>query len=312
MDVLSDILTHLDMKTSLYFRTDLIAPWGVNVPEYKNVSRFHICLSGSFWLATDGQANIEVSPGDIVLVPHGQAHCLKDDIKSEILELEDVIERAEYTAGELLKFGEGNGKSTQLICGHFEFEDENIHPLIKSFPSVLHINKDEKHNFSWLNTALDFIDYESNNREPGASSIINKLSEVIFIQALRSYMKHNSVNTLFLSALNDKYIRKSIEEIHANPGKKWKLEGLAKTAGLSRTIYAERFHKLTGVTPMNYVTQWRMEKAKILLRDETSSVDEIAHQVGYSASESFQKMFKKIIGSTPSAYRKQIIARTGI
>lgn len=305
MDVLSDILSHFDMKTSLYFRTSLISPWGVKVPEYKDVARFHICLSGSFWLTTEGQDPLKVNPGDIILVPHGQSHNLKDNIESEVFDLEDVINRAEYKAGELLKFGEGQGKCTQLICGHFEFEEENIHPLLQSFPSVIHIKKDEKVNFSWLSTALDFIDYESSNREPGASSIINKLSEVTFIQSLRIYMKNNSMNTLFLSALNDKYIRKSIEEIHLNPGKKWKLDDLARKAGLSRTIYAERFHKLTGVTPMNYVTQWRMERAKRLLRDETMSVDEIAQQVGYTASESFQKSFKKLIGATPSAYRKQ-------
>lgn len=306
--MLSDILAQLEMKTSLYFRTDLTAPWGVYVPEYKNVARFHICLSGSFWLSAEGQNPIKVNPGEIILIPYGQSHTLKDDIESEALELDVVIDRAEYKAGELLKFGGGQGQCTQLVCGHFEFEDENSHPFLKSFPNVIHVKKSGKHHFSWLSSALDFIDYESNNREPGASLVINKLSEVAFVQSLRSYMRENSVNTLFLSALNDKYIRKSIEEIHANPGKKWKLEELAKAAGLSRTIYAERFNKLTGVTPMNYVTQWRMEKAKHLLKNETLSVDEIAQQVGYTASESFQKTFKKIIGSTPSAYRKQFFS----
>ena len=309
MDVLSDILNHLDLKTSLYFRTDLTAPWGINVPEYKNVARFHIVLSGSFWLSTgDTGESVKVCPGDIVLVPHGNAHSLRDSPESEVLELGDVIEQAEYRAGELLKFGNGQGTCTQLICGHFEFEEENIHPFLKSFPNIIHIRKDEKTNFSWLNTALDFIDYESGNREPGASSIINKLSEVTFIQVLRHYMKNNSVNTLFLTALNDKYIRKSIEEIHTDPGRKWKLEDLAKAAGLSRTIYAERFNKLTGTTPMNYVTQWRMERARKLLKDETISIDEIAEKVGYVASESFQKTFKKFIGATPSAYRKSKVS----
>ncbi|PIK13503.1 AraC family transcriptional regulator [Halobacteriovorax sp. JY17] len=305
MDILSDILNHLDMKTSLYFRTDLTAPWGVNVPAYKNVARFHIVLSGSFWFSTEGQESFKVSPGDIILVPHGKEHTLRDNPKSDVHSLNDVIEGAEYKAGELLKYGEGTGSCTQLICGHFEFEEDNVHPFLTSFPSVIHIKKDGKHNFSWLGTALDFIDYESINREPGADSIINKLSEVTFIQALRSFMRENAVNTLFLSALNDKYIRKSIEEIHTNPGKKWKLEDLAKAAGLSRTVYAERFHKLTGTTPMNYVTQWRMEKAKKYLKDETLSVDQIAQEIGYAASESFQKSFKKIFGVTPSAYRKQ-------
>lgn len=294
------------MKTSLYFRTGFVAPWGVKVPEYKNVARFHICLQGSFWLSAEGFESAEVKPGDMVLIPYGKTHSLQSDENSKVLSLSDMVQKSDYQEGESLKFGKGQGACTQLICGHFEFETENMHPFLKSFPAVIHIKKDEGQNFSWLSTALDFIDYESNNREPGVDVILNKLSEVTFIQALRLYMKDKSVNTLFLSALNDKYIRKSIEEIHAYPGKKWRLEDLAKASGLSRTVYAERFHKLTGVTPMNYVALWRMEKAKSLLKDDTISVGEIAGRIGYTASESFQKIFKKLVGVTPSVYRKRL------
>lgn len=304
MDILSDILNHLNLSTSLYFRTDLTGPWGVLVPNYKNVARFHITLKGSFWLTVEGQESLKVEPGDVVLVPHGAAHALTDDPQSELLELEDLIERSEYRPGELLRFGSGPGPNVQLVCGHFQFEEESLHPLPKALPHAIHVKKGSLTYFSWLSTALDFIDYESGHREPGVSSVINKLSEIILIQSLRYYMKTNSTNTLFLSALNDKYIRESIEQIHASPARNWKLEDLARTAGLSRTIYAERFSKLTGTTPMNYVTQWRMERARKLLKSPTISVDEVADRVGYSASESFQRRFKKCVGMTPSAYRK--------
>lgn len=306
MDVLSDILNHLEMTTSIYYRTELTAPWGIAIGAERQVVRFHICMLGSFWLSLPDGPEVEVMPGDVVLVMHGLAHEMRDEPKSSVKSQEEVKEIGEYRPGELLRYGSPAGAGTELICGHFEFQDAGHHPLIASLPGLVHIRKDSAHGapFTWLHTALDFIDYESQSRDPGAAAIITKLSEVIFIQALRAYMRENRVNTRFLAALNDKYIRKSIEQIHRDPGYKWRLELLAKVAGLSRTVYAERFQKLTGMTPMKYVTHWRMEKAKQLLLDATLSVDEVAAQSGYAASESFQKTFKKIVGVTPSHYRK--------
>lgn len=314
MDVLSDILNHVEMTTSLYYRTELTAPWGIRVGAFQRVARFHICLLGSFWLSLDGTHEVEVMPGDVILVLHGKAHDMKDHPQTAVLDHEEVKKLGVYHPGELLRYSSGSpahaktrfSEGTELICGHFEFKDDTPHPLLASLPDVIHIKKESASGiqFSWLHTALDFIDYESLNRDPGAFAIINKLSEVIFIQSLRAYMKDNRVNTPFLAALNDQYIRKSIQEIHHNPGHKWRLDSLAKVAGLSRTVYAERFLKLTGMTPMKYVTHWRMEKAKRLLQNEALSVDEVASQVGYGASESFQKTFKKIVGVTPSSFRK--------
>lgn len=306
MDVLSDILNHLEMTTSLYYRTELTAPWGIAMAAERQVVRFHICMLGSFWLSLADGEEVLVAPGDVVLVMHGLAHDMRDEPQTAVKCQAEVKETGEYKPGELLRYGSPAGASTELICGHFEFKDAGQHPLVSSLPGLVHIRKESAHGtpFSWLHTALDFIDYESQARDPGAAAIITKLSEVIFIQALRAYMKENRVNTRFLAALNDKYIRKSIEEIHRNPGHKWRLELLAKVAGLSRTVYAERFQKLTGMTPMKYVTHWRMEKAKRLLLDESLSVDEVASESGYAASESFQKTFKKIVGTTPSSYRK--------
>ena len=171
---------------------------------------------------------------------------------------------------------------------------------------MLHIKKEQSLNFAWINTALDFIDFEAVQREPGANSIIKRLSEITFIQAIRVYMKENKENSVFLSGINDRYIRISLEEIHADPGKKWKVEELARVAGLSRTLYSERFKKLTGMTPANYITTWRMELAKERLKDRDQSVGQIASDLGYEAEEHFQKTFKKHIGETPSGFRKRL------
>lgn len=312
MDILSDILGHLNLKTSLYFRTALTPPWGVLVPAYRNVARFHIVVSGRFWvqLESDEVAH-QVHPGDVLIVPHGKSHALKSDADSHILALEDLVAQSEHQAGEFLRYGPKNEDSTQLVCGHFEFEQESLHPLMRSLPPLIHLKESPGRDFGWLRTALEFIGHESETRESGASAVINRLSEIIFIQVLRHHMQEGSTDTVFLAALKDQFIGPSLEQIHAAPAKKWNLVELASVAGLSRTLFAERFSKLTGTSPMSYLTEWRMEIARKLLRNETTSVDEVADQVGYAASEAFQKRFKKSVGLTPSAYRKQHLQRLG-
>lgn len=305
MDILSEILDMIHLKSSLYFRTSLNGVWGIRVPMYKNVARFHIVANGKFWLEIPETGEIcEVLPGELVIIPHGQEHLMRSAPKAKVKILSDVTEQTGFKEGDLLTYGEGEGAITNLICGHFEFEESHIHPIIKTLPPVIHIKNEVNTNFNWINTALDFIDFESVQQEPGAHAIIKRLSEVTFIQAIRVYMKENKKNQIFLTGLNDRYIRISIEKIHAHPNKKWKVEDLARVAGLSRTLYAERFKKLTGLTPGNYITMWRMELAKNLLKEKGQSVAEIAGRLGYDAEEHFQKTFKKWIGQTPSQFRK--------
>jgi len=155
-----------------------------------------------------------------------------------------------------------------------------------------------------MSQTLSFLDYETQRKRPGDQAVIRRLSEIIFVQIIRNYLQKESSQTQFLSALQDQYISKSIEAIHKDPSFKWTLLSLAREAGLSRSVFAERFRLLTGLPPMQYVTNWRMDRAKKLLDDKTISTATIGEQVGYQADEAFQKVFKKTFGVTPSQYRK--------
>lgn len=307
MDVLSDILDKLKLSGGFYYRTKLNGDWGIKVPAYRRVARFHIVLHGECCLILPDQAvSLTLKPGDIVLVPHGQEHILSSSAEMPPILLDDVIQMAEYKAGEYLNYGSG-GQETCLVCGHFEFEENPLHPLVSSLPSVLHITEKYCNQVSWVKAMLDYINYETVSRDSGAASIIKRLSEIIFVQAMRVYIKENTQDSVFLAGMRDRHIRQSIEAIHADPARKWTVEQLAKTVGLSRTVYAERFKKLTGVTPLQYITLWRIEVAKELLKDQSMSVAQVAEAVGYVAEEHFQKTFKKWLGATPSHFRKALL-----
>jgi AraC-like DNA-binding protein len=225
--------------------------------------------------------------------------------RTKAVEAKIFLEKAdEFVPGELLQFRQGKGRTTNIICGHFHFENNNAHPILKNLPPLLHIKKEENSHSPWLSTMLDFVDFESKLPSPGTRTLIKKLTEVIFIQAIRVYLEKNSQNSSILNLVSDQYISRSIDAIHHHPEKKWTIDELAATAGLSRTVYSKRFKQISGMTPHNYLTHWRMEIACELLKNTDKTTAEIAEAIGYQTNEHFQKAFKKQNGITPSRFRK--------
>jgi AraC family transcriptional activator of mtrCDE len=187
MNVLSDILRVLKLKSSIYFRTRLTAPWGIAVPEQQGVARFHVLLPGRCWIGIpDGGEPQELNSGDLFIVPHGSAHTLRCEKTTPAQSLSDVMEMSEFD-GETLVYG-GSGRETNLVCGHFAFDQDIIHPMLASLPSRVHLRATEKTGFAWLDSALAFILDEASGDQLGAPAVIDRLSEILFIQILRTFM----------------------------------------------------------------------------------------------------------------------------
>ncbi|MEM7033433.1 MAG: cupin domain-containing protein [Chloroflexota bacterium] len=157
MDVLTDILDTLRFKGSLYFRTELTSPWSIFVPEKPEVARFHIVIRGQGWLHVEGQEDkLAITNGDLVIVPHGAAHTILDDLATPARPLDEVLNEVNYTGVGPLIYG-GNGPGSCLVCGEFSFTDDVFHPLLSNLPPQLHIPASESYNKTWLDSALGFI-----------------------------------------------------------------------------------------------------------------------------------------------------------
>ena len=152
---------------------------------------------------------------------------------------------------------------------------------------------------------LSIIEQEAKSGLPGSNTLVRKLTEIVFVQALRIHMYKSNKNVGFFKLIENPQLSKSLEAIHHSLDKKWGLDDLAEIAGMSRTNYSVKFKKLSGMTPLDYLTYCRLEKAKQLLKETGKSVPEVSEAIGYPAHEHFQKLFKKKIGVTPSAYRKE-------
>jgi AraC family transcriptional regulator, activator of mtrCDE len=306
MDTLSEILRTLKLSGSLYFRTELSAPWGLEVPVDSQAVRFHVVVQGTCWLRLVGVPKaIPLTTGDLALVPYGKAHQLSDDHSTPCRPLFDVLEEQQFAGHGTLRYG-GGGVLTQLVCGYVGFVPEASHPLLESLPEPLILPGEQTQQQHGLSTVIELITQEAGSDHLGASALVDRLSEVLFIQMLRLYVARAPDRASCLAALGDAYIGQVLHALHQQPASQWTVKTLARTVGLSRSSFAARFTPRMGMPPLRYLTRWRIELAKRALETSQESISQIAEQVGYRSEAAFIMVFKRYVGCTPSVYRRRV------
>lgn len=312
MDLLSDILSRLKLSGTLYFRTSFTSPWSVRVPPFENVSRFHLAHRGRcFVRVKDSPQPVLLEQGNLIIITAGAEHTLYCDPKTENLavELDDVVQMSGFSGSGTLVYGaHGTNHETQLVCGHFAFDDSASHPLINALPPYIHIRNYGETAGSWMEHTLKVIGAEACRDDMGSDLIGLKLSEIIFAQALRTYLGAEGADKPVFAGFSDPNIARALKAIHADPAHVWTLEKLAAIAGMSRTSFVTKFSKCMSTTPLNYVTQWRMQIAKQLLADTSAAIIEIAGDVGYQSEAAFGRVFKKHFSVAPATYRRELRA----
>ena len=309
MDVLSDILSRLGVKGTLYFRTSFTSPWSIRVPSFEDVARFHFAHKGScFVRIAPSQDLVLLEQGDLVIIPRGAEHSLFCDKRTEDLavHLDTVVEESGFSGRGALVYGDlGSNQETQLVCGHFAFDDSVAHPLIESLPNYIHIKHYGEVAGSWMESTLRLIGTEAGRDGIGGDFIALRMSEIILAQALRTYFLSDGAGTPVFAGFVDSRIAPVLREIHENPSKSLTMKSLADIAGLSRTAFMSRFASCMQMTPLKYVTYWRMEIAKQQLSQTALPILDIAENVGYQSEAAFGRVFKKHGGNSPAAFRRQ-------
>lgn len=312
MDILSDILSHMRLSGTLYFRTSFTAPWSIKVPSHENVARFHFAHKGRCFvrIAAD-KPPVQLVQGDLLIITRGVSHTLYCDPKTEnhAVVLDDVVKQSGFTGSGTLVYGElGTHHETQLVCGHFAFDRDAQHLLIDALPAHIHIKNYGEAAGAWMESTLKLIGNEAGRDTVGSDLIALKLSEIVFTQALRTYLLQDGQNLPVLAAFADSKLARVLTEIHKDPGHAWVLEEMANIAGMSRTAFTMRFSKYMTSTPMEYVTHWRMQIARQQLAHSSEPIIEIAEKVGYGSETAFSRVFKKYYMKTPASYRRAIHA----
>lgn len=312
LDLLSDILTRLSLRGTFYFRTSFTPPFGVQVPGFENVARFHFVQRGEVKVHVPSTGEtLRLKQGDLILIPHGAPHALLcNEVRpTDALPLEQVLERAGYKGdGVLVYGGADDDRDTQLICGHFSFTGPagrggTGHMLIDRLPPYILIQNYGEEAGTWIEATLRMIGSEMGGARIGGDLIALKLSEVLFAQAIRAYLEHQSPDEASLAGFADQRISRALTAFHQSPAQDWSVARLAREAAMSPHGLCPAFRREDGDNPDAIPD--RLADADRLPWVDRKPVErrDAAAEVGYASEAAFSRVFKKQLGISPAAYR---------
>lgn len=309
-DVLASVLSTLRLSEARYCASDLSAPWAIHFAA-RNNPIFHVVDRGSAWLTIHepagpgepGEVPLALVGGDVVLLPHGHAHTLGDEPgrKAKVVDFSDHPQILH--GGGPAVWGGGGGR-TLLVCGEFQLLGPTMLPLQNELPTRIVLRAGEAS--EWLTMTLRLLAHEVMGMELGAELIMNRLVEVIFIQCIRGWLRGSEVPQQgWLSALRDPLVARALSRMHQSPAYPWTVGELGRCAGLSRSVFSERFARAVGEPPLSYLTRWRMQlSAARLLSEPSESLKEIAEAVGYQSVAAWNRAFRRFAERPPAEWRE--------
>jgi AraC-like DNA-binding protein len=332
-DTLSEVLRSVRLRSAVYFYVSCAEKWVAEAPASADIAaavmpgaerviEYHVVTRGDCWAAIVGEPPIRLGRGDVIMLPQGDAHVMSSAPGMRAsphvslfyeMRLQQRPFRVAYdgalppSASPSSDGGSADGgpeASTTLVCGFIGCDLRPFNPLIETLPRLLHVPARDggavSRQFAELAAA------ESANRRPGSDALLERLSEMMFVDAVRRHVDTlPEGSTGWLAGLRDRFVGRALALMHERPSTAWTIEELSNQVGLSRSSLIERFVTLIGQPPIQYLTQWRMQIASRLLRETQSSVASIAFDVGYDSEAAFARAFKRLVGAPPSAWRRR-------
>jgi AraC-like DNA-binding protein len=315
MDALSDVLRAVRLRGAIFFDVHASEPWAAETPAgdqivgrmfpaAENLICYHAITHGTCWAAVGNQPPLSLSAGDVVVIPHGDAHVL-----SSTPGLRGARDVSRYRAPHELELpvsismGDGAAEAAGFVCGFLGCDARPYNPLLSSLPPVFKVSDPLD---GPLGAYVQIALAESKCPRIGSQSVLGRLSELMFVDVIRRYLETLPSDRLdWLAGLRDPSIGRALAEIHRDPAHDWTLESLARKVAMSRSAFAEHFMKFVGTPPMQYLANWRMQIAANQLLSTTDSVTVVANAVGYDSEAAFSRAFKKLVGTPPSEWRKK-------
>jgi AraC-like DNA-binding protein len=325
-DPLSDVLRSVRLRGAVFYYVSCFDDWvaetragrevaGALMPGAEHMLAYHLIAKGSGWAATDGEPPARLADGDIVMFPHGDAHVMssapgmrapRDDTdwvfatRNDPKPIPVVNHRGVLQPGAAVPAEEA---STVVVCGFIGCDLRPFNPLIEALPRLLHLPA--RTMGGWVAPVLHEAVSESRERRPGSAAVLERLSEMVFVDAARRYLESLPADASgWLAALRDRHVGKAISLLHERPAEPWTVDELGRQVGLSRSALHERFVALVGHPPMQYLANWRMQRGAGLLREGDATVATIAQEVGYDSEAAFARAFKRLVGQPPAAWRR--------
>ena len=268
---------------------------------------YHVVTEGRCFASIIGGEPIAVEAGEVIVFTRGDPHVMSSSpgMRADPF-APGVIDAA--TRGQLpffINFGGDGPTSAKLVCGFLACDAQPFNPLLENLPPVIKAGDPKDSNTGWVGQMVCQAMMESADKRAGGESVLAKLSELMFIEVVRRHLEVLPEQTGWLAGLRDPFIGKALSLLHVWPVQNWTIEELAKQVGVSRSLLAERFTDLVGIPPMQYLAKWRMQIASELLTGGNAKVATVAVEIGYASEAAFSRAFKKMVGMSPSAWRRR-------
>ena len=320
MDALSETLRVVQLVGAIFINARFTAPWCYQSPSARSAAPllepgaervviFHLVTEGDCYVEMGKGPAVKLTAGDVVVFPAGDAHRMTSKPglpPAKGARLDTVLARRPRQ----LNHG-GGGPTTRLVCGYLACDARLAQILLAGLPQLVKVNVRGSSAGIWLESSVRYALAEARSPRPGGAGVLAKLAEVLFIEVLRLYMKEQrDADTGWLAGVRDRVVGAALNSLHADPARAWTLEELARQAGTSRSVLAERFQQLVGSSPIQYLTQWRMLLASNLLSHSSASLANVAEAVGYQTDTAFSRAFRREFGEPPAAWRRNRALRT--
>jgi AraC-like DNA-binding protein len=324
-DTLSDVLRGVRLRGAVFFNISGSSEWAAEAPPaqdlapllmhgVEHVVEYHAVVQGSCWAGIPDGPSVQLFAGDVVMFPHGDAHVVSSapGIRGNPdfswfagTRIDQLPLRLAYRGENVLLSAVLDGDAdTTIVCGFLGCDLQPFNPLITALPRLLHLRANADN--AWIAKFTQQAAAESHARRPGGEAMLARMSEMMFVDAVRRYADQlPQQSTGWLAGLRDRFVGRALALMHERPAQRWTIDELGRCVGLSRSALHERFVLFTGVPPMQYLAQWRMQAAARLLLETRSTVAAIALDVGYDSEAAFARAFKRSVGKPPAAWRRE-------
>ncbi len=314
MDVLSTVLKTVKFEGAIFYNAEFSAPWCVRAPQScvmapylspdpKHVIIFHLLTHGHAYANVVDGERVQLSAGDIVVFPHGDAHFVGNGRDVEPRDHGRMLQEILSQGLKPARLG-GGGEITRFICGYLVCDAQLSKAFLGGLPPIFKVNIGNDGSGRWLEDSIRYSVGQAVASKAGSEIVVAKLAEALFAETLRRYVELLPPGqTGWLAGARDPNVGTALALMHGQPSDPWTIAGLAKKAGVSRSVLAGRFRHFLGVPPMAYLAQWRLQLGAQLLASTSHSVAQVAAEVGYESEPAFNRAFKREFGSPPARFR---------
>lgn len=306
-DLLSEALRRVRITGSMQYCFMPSGDWETDATpaSYKprDAIGFHIMAGGTCWLEIEGKRTVLVE-GDIAAFPFGTGHSIGAGEGGRLVDPGGDLPPAPWAEVPVLRYG-GEERQVRMLCGYIQCEAMDFSPFRNTLPKFIHVRTGGAAGDDWLAQAIRQIVVEVDNPLRGGVSVLERLTEVAFIEVLRrQFLTEDVSETGWLAAVRDVSLGRCLSLIHAEPRREWTVAELARASGLSRSALGDQFAKCLGMSPIRYLRDWRLYLASVQLKLADKTLATVAHEAGYGTEAAFNRAFARRFGSPPAEWRR--------